>query len=330
MSSSNPEWRVVEQVVALLEQILSPTAKVEHNVMLPVLGFPDREPRQCDVVITTGTQLRPTKTIVEVQKRKSKPEISQFHGWVAKMREVGAQHLVCVSAAGYPRSIIQEAQRLGPTVRLLTLQQLEEHNVPEFLNGVVPLPEALSVMPYISYDYAGPPSLDIPESMADETLSISPAAKTFGLGSSAERLSLSQLIGVIARSKVYSLVMQGDQTRVDFQDVIDFTTDRHNLWFYKNDVPIRIKHLPIRITASVNITQAPITGFTYRQESIDGVLAWVAVTTDVIDGEEATARIVFTLDDEGFFQIAGIASEGLEAFGIQYIANKPAADSVPS
>ena len=47
------------------------------------------------------------------------------------MQEVGAQHLICVSALGYPQSIIDDvANRYGPAIKLMTLQELEEIKLP--------------------------------------------------------------------------------------------------------------------------------------------------------------------------------------------------------
>ena len=121
-----PPWKLIERITALLEKSICSTANVQHNIKLPVLGSPSGRKRQCDVVITAGDSPRETVTIVEVQKRKGKPDITTFHGWLKKMREVGAQHLICVSTRGYPSSIIEEANRIGPTVRLLTLKEIED------------------------------------------------------------------------------------------------------------------------------------------------------------------------------------------------------------
>jgi hypothetical protein len=78
------------------------------------------------VVVTTGPQHRRTRTIVEVQRRGKRVEIGHLGDWVEKMRAVGAQHLVCVSTVGYPASVTDKAARLGPTVRLATLKDLEQ------------------------------------------------------------------------------------------------------------------------------------------------------------------------------------------------------------
>ncbi|MHA1128647.1 MAG: hypothetical protein ACTSRN_06830 [Alphaproteobacteria bacterium] len=118
--------KLKEKVVTILERHIDQKAKVSCDVMMPVISNPALGKRQVDVLIETGTKDRPTRTIVEVQDRKSKPSRLEFDGWLEKMREVGAQHLMCVTSAGFPNSIVEKASTIGPTVRLFTLEQLEE------------------------------------------------------------------------------------------------------------------------------------------------------------------------------------------------------------
>lgn len=139
------DWEVAEQVVTMIERHLSPNAKVKRNQHLPVLGSASKRTRQCDVVVTSGIAPRQTISIVEVQKRQSRPSINEFNGWVEKMREVGAQHLICVSQMGFPSSIEEKADQHGPTIRLVTLQQLAQENWP--LESVCCSPE-LEVVRY--------------------------------------------------------------------------------------------------------------------------------------------------------------------------------------
>ena len=127
---NNPSWKLKEKIVTIIERHLEHDAVVERDKNLLVLTSKSERTRQCDVVITAGAKPRQTISIVEVQKRESKPTINDFEGWVTKMRQVGAQHLICVSEKGFPSSIEERADELGPTVRLLTLKQLEEHSSP--------------------------------------------------------------------------------------------------------------------------------------------------------------------------------------------------------
>jgi hypothetical protein len=126
MSRSEPSWKAAEKLVAAIEKSLAPDATVEHDVQLPVLG--QNRSRQCDVVLRVGKKPRDQFFIVEVQQRGSKPDINTFGGWLRKMEEVGASGLICVSEAGFPDSIIQDvAQRIGPKVRLITLNPQGEN-----------------------------------------------------------------------------------------------------------------------------------------------------------------------------------------------------------
>lgn len=124
------DWKTREKVVTIIERHLAPSAKIRRDVHLPVLSSKSGRTRQCDIVIEEGTEPRQTISIVEIQNRVSKPEINEFNGWIEKMREVGAQHLICVSDLGFPTSIEEKADLIGPTIRLLTLKQIEEGNWP--------------------------------------------------------------------------------------------------------------------------------------------------------------------------------------------------------
>jgi hypothetical protein len=120
--NSDESWEYFEKVVSILEGQICAGASVKRNVHLPVIGSASQRTRQCDVVIEEGPEPRKTISIVEVQKRATKPSINDFNGWVEKLKEVGAQHLICVSEVGFPESIEEKAILLGPTVRLITLQ----------------------------------------------------------------------------------------------------------------------------------------------------------------------------------------------------------------
>jgi hypothetical protein len=51
-SINQPYWKTIERIITSLEKILTPDAKVEHDVRLPVIGSLSKRKRQCDVVIT--------------------------------------------------------------------------------------------------------------------------------------------------------------------------------------------------------------------------------------------------------------------------------------
>lgn len=122
------DGRDFERLVLLVEQSISPGSHVEHNVDLPVIGSKCGNTRQCDVVIRSGQAPRETVTIVEVQDRKSKPDINTYGGWLHKLEQVGAQHLICVSRHDFPCSIKEDALGRGTTVRLVTVKEDADDN----------------------------------------------------------------------------------------------------------------------------------------------------------------------------------------------------------
>ncbi len=119
------EGYLQEKIVAGLERCIDSDAEIVANIRLPVLGAPKRRPRQIDVLIRQGEEPRQHLSIVEVQKRKSKVGPDQLNGWLQKMREVGAQHLICVSESGFSSGAKIIADQTGPTIRLLTLKEME-------------------------------------------------------------------------------------------------------------------------------------------------------------------------------------------------------------
>ncbi len=118
-SEPEPRWRTIERTIAVLEKMLQPGARVSHNVLLKELITGTR--RQCDVVVRSGAAPRETITIVEVQDRNRRVELSDYEGWCQKREKVGAQHLICVSVTGFPESVQRDAALKGDTVRLMTL-----------------------------------------------------------------------------------------------------------------------------------------------------------------------------------------------------------------
>ena len=312
------EWKLVEQVAALLEKSITPIAKVERNVELPVIG--KNRKRQCDVVITYGEEPRQTITIVEVQKRKRKPELTTFHGWYRKMQEVGAQHLICVSTKGYPKSIIDEvATEYGPTVRLLTLEELQE-------------PQILSISflaPYIfhTHDYYSiasiSPNIKLehfttvkPESHPELTTSlriipINSSDKRFTLNESFDLYSLDELTEKIVKSNFITDHYSVDPKRpIQFIDMF-FTSKEHNLWLHWDNQKIRVLNLPITLRRESKIFKIPLTVLAYEQKFVQGTLAWVLISKGKVEGCDIEIIVVFKQDKDGFLKVESIESKGV-------------------
>jgi len=138
----NRDWKLKEKIVTVLERLLDEDARIEQHVFFPVLEDETREPRECDVVIFEND--KPT-VIFEIQDRGKKPSINEFGGWLVKMEEVGVKHLVCVSGTGFPSSIMKKADKIGPSIRLLTLKELERN--------MWPIPSTVFKTEMISLEY---------------------------------------------------------------------------------------------------------------------------------------------------------------------------------
>lgn len=124
------DGKYLEHLVHLIEKSINSDARVEHDVKLPVITSTIGATRQCDIVITQGKPPRQTVTIIEVQDRGSKPSRNDFGGWMEKLQEVGAQHLICVSREGFSASVIEKAAQSGSTVRLIELKEIGEDQIP--------------------------------------------------------------------------------------------------------------------------------------------------------------------------------------------------------
>ena len=301
-------------------EITGPSAKVEHNVRRPVLGKPSRRPRQCDVAITSGPPHHPTVSIVEVQKRDSKPNITTFHGWYHKMQEVGAQHLICVSTRGYPKSIIDEAADIGPTVRLLTLNQLRE---PTMSNLIFLAPFIIHRKPKWTYEEVGP-KIKLDGYSTD--LSFLSIDKLFTLDDSQEFQSISDLINVEMNAiSDVSLQQQMEPPDNYIQELILGSADR-TLWLHIDGKPYKVLSLPTRIKVQTNVSTIPLTAFEYHQESIGGVLAWVAVAEGIVGEKHISVRYVFGKDEKGFLRVLSVYQEGVKSAGLVVSHEKRAID----
>ncbi len=127
----------LEKIVEIIERSIFPTAKIEQNVFLPILTSVEGHTAQCDIVIRNGNPPRETLTLVEVQDRNSKVDINTFRGWLGKIDDVGAQHLVCVSRKEFPSSIKEKVSQQGSKIFLVTLKELSPERIPlEFIRFI--------------------------------------------------------------------------------------------------------------------------------------------------------------------------------------------------
>lgn len=322
ISQQEPDWKYVEKIVSLLEKSLTPDAKVEHNVHLPVIGQPQREPRRCDAVITYGEAPRQSFAIVEVQKRKRKPEIDKFNGWVEKMREVGAHMLICVSAQGYPESIVSKvATELGPRVKLMTLKQLEETKI----GGLIfHFPFVVYRKRQFSIESVGQIMLKGTESPNLLTMKLNPDSKVFVLGDNPEPISLNQLI--IQSLNSSSALIEPSLYSREF--VFDSKTTELRFCF-SSEERFKVLKFPITVRVEIQNLEIPLIVSEYQQKFADDkTLAWIASAKGFVEGKEIVIQIVFKPDKEGFLQLAAIHQQGSESLHLILSPDKEAIEAI--
>ncbi len=260
-------WKEIEKLVRLIEQSINPGSTVLHDQNLPVINSPSGRTRQCDVVIVSGTKKRTTTTIVEVQNRNSSVDINTFNGWLEKLKEVGAQHLVCVSTQEFPSSIKEKASQIGSSVILVNLQQsLEPDSIPlQLINSSTTLSDfdiqnLLDLN--VTYSKAHLDSTDL----TTEDLQITP----FKTNDEIFSLDGKNLTSIFRISRDNLEKQNFDASEI--QEIV--IKDPQEIYVYIKGVFLKIKELRYKIKWSHRFHKVAPSIMTYDQIE-DGTLAWV-------------------------------------------------------
>jgi len=292
---------MIERVAGLLERALAPGTTVHHDVNLPDLTNPPHE-RQCDVVVTSGIPPRTTRTIVEVQRRGKKVEVGHFDGWVTKMRDVGAQHLVCVSATGFPASIIAKAARLGPTVRLLTLKEITRDS---------PLLAGLFSRPFrmIVYDTERIFNLQLKEVPPQAYVDFNERLFRTAVG---EVVSLSE-IAMTLYIPAINAEPEGEHRLNDLEPAEEFV-----FLPFPQAGPTRIR---FSVVATKRTFPLVLDAFEYRQIDDPAAQAWAVVATGQRDATtEYAVQVTFRPDSTGRLVPSSVHLEGMKKPGFAIIS----------
>ncbi len=285
----NADWKQREQLVALIERCISTDAHVEHDVRLPVVGTTRK--RQCDVVIRYGKPPRDSLAIVEVQKRNRKPDITTFHGWVRKMEEVGAQHLICVSALGYPKSVVVDvAARLGPSVKLLTLKDLEAGTD---LSGFALMPTLVELCPKYNILAAG---IGLDQAIGQNDVEVSSGEAAFSVAGEADRLSLDDIISRTLTNSA-RIDLPPPHLVADWSKSVELALDgSSSLVFHHEGGTARVRELrtSVLITCEISTKSIPVHNLSYEQVDYEGALAWLATTRFQHQGRDLEFTVVAT------------------------------------
>jgi hypothetical protein len=263
------DGKYLEKLVHVIEQSIAPDSIVEHNVSLPIIGSKIGAAAQCDIVIRTGKKPRETITIIEVQDRNKPVDINDFRGWQQKLTDVGAQHLYCVSTKEFPGSIKEKAALSGNTIKLITLKELHENEIPITLFNFIFQyhdPDILHIKRNkTSFDQAEIQNLGIEMTQVERELK---TLKTNDLKFSTNKKDLMALS---------TLCIQNIKTN---KDVISETSElelgydkKAPLFFFINGGFISIC-IGITYTWSYKIISVPVSVLSYEQNEF-GALAWV-------------------------------------------------------
>lgn len=286
-------WRLVERVVALLEQAIAPGARVEHDVKL--WDYEAGVPRQCDVVIWQGKPPRETLTIVEVQDRGRRVTLPTFEGWSRKREKVRAQHLVCVSQKGFSRSVLQEVQRQGDVVRLAELRDLEQTAWPlKFNEGKLPF-----IWPEVTMDSYSVKTVD----------GKMPAPEFKRRDIDLERNGRPVEIGQVFAQYFPTMDYPQSEGEYNLDQKLSFGRDDVLIMRWNGDSS-RVDTVTAHLKVKVRRVNLIMSTSEYKQISFDGALAWAVTGTGLVDGQEAMLRAVFVPMPNGLLRPGPVQAFG--------------------
>jgi hypothetical protein len=264
-------------------------------------------------MIEIGQEPRVTRTIVEVQKRNERVKPNDFRGWCQKMRDVGANRLICVSATPFPRSIKDKvAKELGPTVLLVKLEALEAKEWPfQVVNNAMKLYKS---------------KVQVDSSVKPNPLLVFHPNRNPFQGYLGKLLSAVSLPNVIRREghaellPLMDLVNEGVRLMNEHPELIRLPEgvcqvpmrwNPKGVSFCFNGQTAPIQEVRAIYTVETRSVLFPFEISSYTQEGHD-TLAWVVRATGKVDGEDAEIRFTCVPTADGGFSITC-----LQLFGIK-------------
>ncbi len=292
--TKKPDWKQREKVVSLIEKAISPNAKVDHNVWLPDLTGSSSK-RQFDVVIWAGEPPRETITVVEVQERDAQFDILTFDGLVTKMVKVGAQHLICVSSQPFPKSIIKEAEKRGPTVRLITMSQLEAGRWPVGIhrNSIIVLDREI---------------LNISKVMIGAPKGMRPIKNKQEFTGQETPFTIEGIEGKLSFIDLFTYFLDNHiDGSMHFPDgkhkvAVHLPGANERIFWTGGDSIIPVVAIDFEVEMKGTTTEIPITCSDYQQISDDENLAWIMEASGFFKGQEVNFQITLTSQGDGTYK----------------------------
>ena len=312
MAKPSKKWQLMERTVAALERAIVPTARVLVNQTLPILTSREGSVAQCDVVIQNGEPPRQTFSIVEVQKRGRKVDVNEFRGWCGKRDKVGAQHLLCVSESGFPKSVIEEAEQEGASVRLLTLAELEWEDWPiKVIGGAIIFIEVSPHdLKHMNLVCDGPPV----------EVEVKRNAQVFTRTDSAGLLTPDDLALEAVRSqREFQFLEEGDHpVRAQYVPPSGIS-----LKFVMDSQTTLLKAVNLELMVRVARTPLPLTCSEYVQIDYNGSLAFALTASGKVADNQVDARLIFRPHGSGLLRPVSFEVDGLPAGAVSGLSFIP-------
>jgi hypothetical protein len=298
---NSPKWKLTERVIHLLEKAISPGSRVLQDIELKDINT--GTPRQFDVVVYSAKPPRDTLSVVEVQDRGRNVTLPMFEGWCRKRESVGAQHLICVSVAGFSDAVKVDAKRQGLAVRLLTLA--EPTNLPPFLRGIPTLSfemhvvekrDITPVMPENAPDdFERLPRLPINTKNLEVNGKLTSGFEVCDEYFTSGRVMHSQTAAIDATHYVRNYV-------VPFQKLNHPTFEIHG--------DVRVPIIELRVLDTVEHVSAALNPKLLAYEQVEfsgGVLAWALTGVATYENNEVPVNVVFIQNSDGKISVATVS-----------------------
>ena len=304
----------LEKLVEIIERSISPDAEIEQNVFLPNLTSPEGHTAQCDIVIRQGKPPRQTLTIVEVQDRTSKVDINTFRGWLGKLEDVGAQHLLCVSRQDFPSSIKEKVSQLGTKVLLVTIKEKSPEKIPIGLIDFKFLYRNVNIKSVSNLKQMVPQG-------AIEKHNLKPSQHSFRDKLwSLDKKSLISIVK-ICESEIYSKqlsnIKDSEGTFFGVDSVHYELDDTPGLYFFADDNFIQIG-LKCDFEWELEQVTKPMTVASYEQDN-HGALAWVFEVNHLTTDGNISIKLPVVENEHGRYDILQSVVESPTEYDLKII-----------
>jgi hypothetical protein len=99
------------------------------------------------------------------------------------------------------------------------------------------------------------------------------------------------------------------------------------LWLRLGEQDFKVTHLPVTLAVETRSLKIPLTIREYRQEAVDGVLAWIASAVGQVGDKQVGAHIIFRPDATGFLQPSAVLPNGSDSLQLYFSPDRQAIEA---